>query len=328
MDAPAVSYCLATYKRPEFLRKTLASILAQTGGNLEVVVSDNDPEGSAQAVVAECNDGRIRYARNERNVGMVRNFNNALAHATGRYVVFITDDDPIVPDHLQTLLQLQRDHPGHTAYYGMGTVCTTDARLARLYNQPLGLKPRKETGAVTVYGAEDFVKGIFSGISGYLLWSCGMVEANVAKRFGMPDYGTPYLTDFAYVALTGGVGGCVIKDKVLGWQTVHAGNFGRSDFHDIAVAAEAVQRLIKDQWPGNAGIGSAVDKFLKGWCAGHLVFLFRYCGDIARRREIFRVLDEIARRCGIAGMRARFFRRLIRAYFRDVRALLRLRRAP
>lgn len=324
MHEPLVSYCLATYKREVLLKKTLDSILSQSEKNLEIVVSDNDPVGSAHAVVSACGDSRVKYRKNEQNLGMVKNFNNALKHASGEYIVFITDDDPIVSDHLATLVQLQRDHPGYSAYFGVGTVCATDQRLARLYNIPVGIRPVPTSGMVKTYSGEEFVQTLLAGrISRYLLWSCGMVEVSVARRFGMPDYGTPFLTDFAYVALAGGVNGCVLKDKVLGWQTVHPENFGRTDFSDIVVAARNVQSLVKEQWPANDGVRAAVDTFLKGWCAGHLVFLFRFCTDWSKRREIYRVLLEIQQQCGIGGLQRRFGARLLKAYLKDFRSLLR-----
>ena len=326
MSAPLVSYCIATYKRAALLRKTLDSILAQSVKTLEVVVSDNDPEGSAREVATACADERITYRKNEQNVGMVKNFNNALKHASGEYIVFITDDDPIVPDHLETLLQLRAEHPGRSAYFGVGTTCTTDPRLARMYNTPLGIKPVPATGAVRTFAPEDFVRALLAGgISRYLLWSCGMVEAPVARKFGMPDYGTPFLTDFAYVALVGGVNGCVLKDKVLGWQTVHAENFGRTNFSDITLAAVKVQALIKGQWPDNRAVSDAVDSFVKQWCAGHLSFLFRFCPTYAQRTEIYKVLGDISRQCRIDGLRMKFLARLLKAYSRDFRALFRRR---
>jgi GT2 family glycosyltransferase len=43
-----VSFCMSTYMRPILLEKTLRSILSQTFTDFEVVISDNDPKGSAQ----------------------------------------------------------------------------------------------------------------------------------------------------------------------------------------------------------------------------------------------------------------------------------------
>jgi len=82
-SSPLVSFCLATYKRPERLSSVLASIRAQTIRDYEVIVSDNDPEQSSRVTVESICDARFRYISNSVNVGMVKNFNVALSHARG-----------------------------------------------------------------------------------------------------------------------------------------------------------------------------------------------------------------------------------------------------
>src|SRR6266436_6569976 len=98
---PWVSFCMTTRRRPDFLIKTLRSIQRQTVENLEVIVSDNDPAGSARAVVEGLNDSRFRYFCNEEDLGMNASFNRSLAKARGEYVVMITDDDPVYPEMLE-----------------------------------------------------------------------------------------------------------------------------------------------------------------------------------------------------------------------------------
>jgi len=48
LQKPWVSFCMSTYKRPEFLRKQIEGILQQTFTDFEIVISDNDPEGSGR----------------------------------------------------------------------------------------------------------------------------------------------------------------------------------------------------------------------------------------------------------------------------------------
>ena len=129
-QTPWVSYCIATYRRQSFLQGTLAEILQQTGADLEVIVSDNDPEGSSRIVIESFADPRIHYVCAGTNVGMVRNFNRALALARGEYVAMVCDDDPVYPDMLKTLHALAMSYPGYGAYYGAPAIArpTTGCR--------------------------------------------------------------------------------------------------------------------------------------------------------------------------------------------------------
>ena len=53
---PEISFAIATYRRPDYLRQALASITVNCGrmpGGTEVVVTDNGPDDQAEQVAAE-----------------------------------------------------------------------------------------------------------------------------------------------------------------------------------------------------------------------------------------------------------------------------------
>src|SRR5690242_19829824 len=109
---PWLSFCMSTYRRGPLLRNTLALMQQQRFSDFEVVISDNDPECSAQSVVAEFNDPRFRYFSNGTNLGMIGSFNKSIDRSRGEFVVPITDDDPAYPDMVQTLYDLHLKYPG------------------------------------------------------------------------------------------------------------------------------------------------------------------------------------------------------------------------
>jgi len=274
-----ITYCIATYRRPEKLRNTLLSILQQDDAAVDVVVGDNDPQGSAESVVAALASTKVGYHRNAQNLGMVGNFNSALARATGDYVVMITDDDPVTLDHAQTLRALASCFPGQGAYFCLGQSFTEKPDLARHYRIAVGRAMRPMSLSARQYGARGFVLAFLRGqIPGYMLWSCGMVRRDIAQRVTMPDYGTPYLTDFAYIALAAGDEGVVIQDKIIGWQEIHADNFGRKELAEISTAVNGFRGLMHRRWPGDHEISRASERFLARWVGGHFGFMLRY-GD-------------------------------------------------
>lgn len=320
---PFASYCIATYRRPDFLDSTLRTIISQTEGDFEVIVSDNDPEGSAAPVVGALNDPRLRYRVNPVNVGMVKNFNAALSEAQGRYIVFITDDDPIVPDHLAFLRHLSNTHPGYGAYFGVGGSYTMDALLADTYGIRSGRNVPKMSGEVVCYSGEDFAISLFRGrIKHYLLWSCGMVRSEIARKYGMPDYGSPYLTDFSYVGLAGSEAGCVIGEKLLGWQTIHAGNFGREEFNELSVAARGMIGIFEQTWGSDSKVVRATRRFVAAWCGGHLLCLFRYHAGLAKKAALVKAMLAAAKDLRMPSIPAFFVLAGARMALADARRLL------
>jgi glycosyltransferase involved in cell wall biosynthesis len=98
--APKISVCLPTYNRAQYLRETIVSMLAQTATDFELIVADNCSTDSTTEVVAAFQDPRIRYVRNQENIGHYRNMDRVLALARGAYVCIIHDDDVYAPEFL------------------------------------------------------------------------------------------------------------------------------------------------------------------------------------------------------------------------------------
>jgi succinoglycan biosynthesis protein ExoM len=98
-----LSLVILTYDRPEGLRETLASCLKQTnrlGLKIEIVVIDNHPTLSGQAVVEAMNTHAnmpMRYISDlVRNMSALRN--RGFTEAAGTMVAFIDDDEFADPD--------------------------------------------------------------------------------------------------------------------------------------------------------------------------------------------------------------------------------------
>lgn len=98
----------------------MASALAQTHADIEVVVSDNastDATGELLARMAAA-DPRLRVVRQRANRGMVANLSAALALARGDHVMLLADDDRLAPGCVEAALAALRDTPGAVAALG------------------------------------------------------------------------------------------------------------------------------------------------------------------------------------------------------------------
>ena len=281
---PLVSFCFTTFKRKEFLADTLKSILRQTVGDYEVVVSDNDPEQSAKEVVEGVRDLRFKYFPNETNLGMKKSFNKSLERSTGEYIVMIADDDPVYPDMLQTLLRTKEQHPGYGVYLGGSNWYITDPALARLYRLKVGhnsFLADQPIGTVTVYSPAEFLKKFFGRkIFPSSLWSTAIVSREVLVEMGgVPDYGTAFLGDYAYLSIMGSHSGVVVVNTPLGHQTVHPENFGRSQNEQMGTAVVNFVNYVSaridrvEDWPA---VQPIMQNFVALWAVSHLSFLHYY----------------------------------------------------
>lgn len=98
-----VSIVVPTFRRPELLAETLASISAQTHRAFDVLVCDNAGDPHTASVVDRLGDDRFRYLGRERNLGMLGNVLDGLSRAEGELVMELDDDDLLAPHCLETL---------------------------------------------------------------------------------------------------------------------------------------------------------------------------------------------------------------------------------
>ena len=110
-----VSVLVLTMQRPRLLGRLLDALEQLTFDGpppaVEVIVVDNDPEGSARSLV-EARAGRSRWTLRylmelQRGIPFARNAALGAMSAQSEFVVFIDDDELPVPQWLQALLNLQ-----------------------------------------------------------------------------------------------------------------------------------------------------------------------------------------------------------------------------
>jgi glycosyltransferase involved in cell wall biosynthesis len=108
---PKLNVAVLTYNRPQMLRQTLDSILAQDFPDFRVIVLDNASTDDTPQVVQSYveRDARVRHERNVKNIGMMRNWNRAFARNRSPFICVFHDDDIMLPGFLaKTVAALER----------------------------------------------------------------------------------------------------------------------------------------------------------------------------------------------------------------------------
>lgn len=108
-----ISFVLPAWK-DLYLREAIRSIICQTCPDWELVVVDDCSPAPLKEIVSEFPDPRIRYVRNERNLGgenLVRQWNHCITFATGDYIVLAADDDLYKPVFCEEIIRLAAKYP-------------------------------------------------------------------------------------------------------------------------------------------------------------------------------------------------------------------------
>lgn len=108
MANPKVSVLIPAYNYAHYLSEAIDSVLGQTYKNFELIVVDNCSTDNTEEIVNNYakHDTRIKFVRNQENIGMYRNYNQALLLATGDYIKFLNADDKFEPTLLEKFVNI------------------------------------------------------------------------------------------------------------------------------------------------------------------------------------------------------------------------------
>ncbi len=196
---PTVTVCIPTFRRLNYLKEAVAAALAQTLREVEVLISDDGTseelrrwsEAAAQA------DSRVRYRRNETNLGLGGNCNECVSAARGQWLVIQGDDDRLLPSFCEQLLR----------------VAASDSVVLFSNHYVIdehGNRLEKESVEWTVrYGRNILPRGRVEHTA-RCVWSnavpmtSALVRADAIKRLGIKtDVNTPEIELFARLASEG-----------------------------------------------------------------------------------------------------------------------------
>jgi glycosyltransferase involved in cell wall biosynthesis len=126
LTIPKVSVLTPIYNtNPEHLREMIESILNQTFTDFEFLILNDSPENiELDKIVKSYKDERIKYFKNEKNLGITPSRNKLLKMARGEYVAIFDHDDISVPDRLAQEVEYLDTNPhisvvsGWLQYFG------------------------------------------------------------------------------------------------------------------------------------------------------------------------------------------------------------------
>lgn len=95
MEDEKVSIIMPAYNCERFIAEAIQSVQAQTYTNWELIVVDDCSKDQTGKIIEDFaeKDTRIKYKKNDVNIGAAASRNKAIEVASGRYIAFLDGDD-------------------------------------------------------------------------------------------------------------------------------------------------------------------------------------------------------------------------------------------
>jgi glycosyltransferase involved in cell wall biosynthesis len=155
---PRITFAIPFYGSADYLERVLASVQRQTCPDWCVlVVDDCSPQPGAAEVVQALGDARIRYLRNEHNLGLAGNWNRCVQLASTPLVTLLHGDDELMPDYTALMLETHEHYPQVAAVFCDAEVIDSQGRTQYSFRDHVKrwLMPRREA-AFMVAGEAGF----------------------------------------------------------------------------------------------------------------------------------------------------------------------------
>lgn len=140
MNNILVSVVIPTYKRTDNLKRAVESIVSQTHKNLDIIIIDDniddDISDKVSSIISDFHDERIKYYRNEKNMGGACSRNRGISLSKGEYIAFLDDDDCYTEKNIELKLEkfLNTKNPKLALVYGWTQSRNENDELIANYN--------------------------------------------------------------------------------------------------------------------------------------------------------------------------------------------------
>src|SRR5580698_6435851 len=158
---PRLSIGLAVYNGENFLAESLEALLGQSYENFELIISDNASTDSTRDICRhyEREDPRIRYFRQDRNLGLSPNHNFVFDQARGDLFKWASHDDLYARDMLERCVDALNHHPDIVLAHSWTAFIDSSGAMTKAIEYPLNTSsssaPDRFRSLLFEFGGDD-----------------------------------------------------------------------------------------------------------------------------------------------------------------------------
>lgn len=302
---PTVTIAIPTYNRASrFLGPVIECALAQTWPALEIIVSDNCSTDNTPEVVASYSDPRLRYVRQDTNIGANNNFNFCVENATGTYFLLFHDDDVIDSDLVSACMEAAGGSPDYGLIRTGTRLIDGDGNLIReIPNRAAGL------------GYNEFFRGWMRGR--FTSYVCStLFNTRLLKEIGGFRSQHGLFQDLIVVAKLISRGGHCDVEGVKASFRRHDENYGNAaDLKAWCEDGTELAAVIAAEAPEDSD--ALFRESMRYLCWTVYGYAGRFLPDRAERLKAYRMIDAEFGRC--YPLREYIFDRIFKSRYRAIR---------
>lgn len=117
MEKGLVSIIMPSWNTERFIATSIHSVISQTYSNWELIIVDDCSTDNTDDVVASFSDSRIKYIKNEHNMGAALTRNRAMREAQGEWIAFLDSDDLWAPKKLEKQIAFMKNNGYNFSYH-------------------------------------------------------------------------------------------------------------------------------------------------------------------------------------------------------------------
>lgn len=104
---PLLTIGLPVFNGENYITEAVDSILSQSFRHLELIIADNCSTDGTEKICRNFErwDSRVRFMRNDANLGAAENFNMLVSKARGKYFKWAAHDDELAPGYIEKCIE-------------------------------------------------------------------------------------------------------------------------------------------------------------------------------------------------------------------------------
>ena len=184
MVTDKITIAMPVYERIDFFEEALNSALKQTISCPVYVIDNASSHNKFREIAEKHNNPLVTYIRNEKNIGMIGNWNRCIEACRTEYLSILHDDDVLHPNFIECCLKFLKEPPSQQCCFSVSTIVGKDHLV--LFRQ----KERKER--YKIFKKKYFLFGNLASFPGILF------PVSVAKRIGSFSESKYPISDFDF----------------------------------------------------------------------------------------------------------------------------------